>query len=189
MASGIAVVIPSIPPRNQSLLNRCLPSVWSQTVPPEHVSIAVDHDKEGAGPTRTRALLATTSEWVAFLDDDDQLLPHHLETLLREQATTEADIVWPWYTPSLGGGDPIACNRGKQWDPNVPHTFPITALVRGELARQCHFPPPINAGFSGDDWEFWMQMNRLGAKFHHVDEVTWVWTIDGQNTSGAPGRW
>lgn len=129
------------------------------------------------------------TEWLAFLDDDDELLPHHLETLLRAQVETEADVVWPWFTV-IGGSDPIKVNRGKQWNSAEPHTFPMTALVRTELAQRCHFPEPLtDVDCSGEDWAFWMQLDALGAKFHHVNEVTWYWHHDSGNTAGLPHRW
>lgn len=187
--ADVTIVIPSIPPRTP-LLQRALASVATQTVPVAGVSIAYDMEKVGAGPTRTRALhQAHLSEWVAFLDDDDELLPHHLETLLCCAEAAEADVVWPWFQV-IGGTDPVPGNRGKQWNSADPHTFPITALVRNELAQACDFPEPLtNSGCSGEDWAFWMQLDAMGAKFQHVNTVTWWWHHDSGNTAGLPSRW
>jgi hypothetical protein len=186
--TGITLVTPSIPPRAQ-LLGRLLASAAVQTHPIYSVSVALDHDKDGAGPTRTRALRQAQTEWVAFADDDDELLPHHVATLLATAEETGADVVWPWFQV-IGGSDPIACNRGLQWNHTTPHTFPITALVRNEIAQKCHFPAPLEgAGCSGEDFNFWMQMSNLGAKFHHVNEITWNWYHNSGNTAGLPSRW
>jgi hypothetical protein len=184
----ITVVTPSIPPRHV-LLQRMMASAADQTHPATAFSMALDIRKEGAGPTRTRALRQAQTDWVAFVDDDDELLPCHLEVLVQAQVETDADVVWPWFQV-VGGSDPIRGNRGRQWDPAVPHTFPITALVRNELAQKCHFPPPLEGvGCSGEDFDFWMQLSNMGAKFHHVNEVTWCWHHDSGNTSGMPTRW
>lgn len=187
--TGIAMVIPSIPVRTE-LLMRALQSVVAQTILPSQISVAFDCDREGAGPTRTRALRAATgAEWVAFMDDDDTLLEHHLETLYCTALEQEADVVWPWFRV-VGGSDPIACNRGKQWDSANPHTFPITALVRNELAQQCYFPKPLSGhGCSGEDFDYWMQLDRLGAKFHHIATPTWNWHHGDHNSAGMPNRW
>jgi len=188
MADEITLVIPSIPVRGQ-LLARAVHSATAQVCQPDAYSIAVDHCKLGAGPTRTRALKAATTEWVAFLDDDDELMGHHLSTLLDTALEFEADVVWPWFQV-VGGTDPVPMNRGRQWDSASPFTFPMTTLVRNELAQQCAFPEPIpNADNSGEDWAFWMQLDALGARFRHVDEVTWFWHHDSKNTSGRPERW
>lgn len=184
----ITFVIPTIPPRGP-LLARALLSVSAQTVPAAAVSIAADIHKEGAGPTRTRALKAARTKWVAFLDDDDEVYPQHSAILLGHAIYTGADVVWGWFDVA-GGGDPIPGNRGKQWDPEVPHTFPITALVRNELAQQCDFPPPLSGvGCSGEDFTFWMQVSNLGARFEHLNEVTWLWHHDSGNTGGLPAKW
>jgi hypothetical protein len=188
--NDITVVIPHIPTRSH-LLQRALESVWAQTLPADAVAIAIDYGHEGAGPTRTRALRQAQTEWVGFMDDDDMLLPHHLETLARHAQHQKADVVWPWFRV-IGGDDPIPGNRGRQWDPADPHTFPMTTLVRTELAQQCYFPPPLpDAGCSGEDFAWWMQLSDLGAKFHHVDVETWLWYHNnpGGNTAGMPDRW
>jgi hypothetical protein len=185
---SITVVIPSIPPRT-AYLNRALSTVALQTVPVTAVAISYDHAHEGAGPNRTRALRMAQTEWVAFLDDDDELLPHHLETLLCCAREVEADVIWPWFQV-IGGEDPIPGNRGKQWDPETPHTFPMTTLVRNKFAQLGHFPEPLSdVGCSGEDFNFWVQMSDLGARFQHVNEVTWWWHHDSGNTAGLPSRW
>lgn len=188
VVSDVTFAIPSIPPRTE-LLVRALTSITAQTTPVAGVAVAYDHDHLGAGPTRTRALRQVQTEWVAFLDDDDELLPHHLETLLTCAHATDADVIWPWFHV-VGGSDPIACNRGKQWNPTQPHTFPMTTLVRNELAQRCYFPEPLEGvDCSGEDFAFWMQLSDLGAKFQHVNEVTWRWFHNTGNTAGLPSRW
>jgi glycosyltransferase involved in cell wall biosynthesis len=192
---GITVVIPSIPPRGK-LLQRAMASVALQTVPACAVAVAYDDQHLGAGPTRTRALRMAQTEWVAFLDDDDALLPNHLELLLAAAKETEADVLWPWFKV-VGGTDPFPGHRGKQLNPDDPHIFPITTLVRNEYAQQGEFPgSDVTGEWIADDWPFWRQMQELGATFHHIPDVTWHWFHHGWgmpgtsgNTSGRPDRW
>lgn len=189
--SDITVLIPTIPPRADMLANRTIPSVETQTRKADKIVIVVDEGHEGAGPTRNRGLQQVETEWVAFLDDDDELLPHHLETLYTHALANAADVVWPWYERRNGDRPctEILPHRGRQWDPLHPHTFPITTLVRTEWAKKATFPPPENPRFSGEDWHYWLQLSSLGARFSHVDAVTWYWHMHFTNTSGAPGRW
>ena len=191
MGSGITVVIPSIPPRRQVLVERALCSVQAQTLLPDDIVVCFDHDKEGAGPTRTRGLRKVTTEWVAFMDDDDELLPHHLSTLLGHALETGADVVWPWYEVAPpGNSDPFPPHFfGLQWNPAGPHSFPITTLVRTDVCAGVDFAPPASATCANEDWTFWLALNERGAKFSHVAERTWRWWIDGNNTSGSPTRW
>jgi hypothetical protein len=187
--TGITVVIPSIPPRG-ALLTRAVASAMAQTLQPQAFSIAIDTGRQGAGPTRTRALMAASTEWVAFLDDDDEMMPHHLETLHGLAVETGADVVYPWFTVE-GGGDPLSCNRGKNWNPGSPHQFPITTLVRTELAQQVGgFTVAHPSGeISGEDFPFFLALSDAGARFAQTPEATWIWHHDSGNTSGLPTRW
>jgi hypothetical protein len=162
----------------------------AQTLKPAAVSIAIDVDREGAGPTRTRALGGSRTEWTAFLDDDDEMLGCHLETLMNLLREFEADVAWSWFEV-VGGTDPLRQFRGRQWNPQDPHMFPITALVRTEMAQDIGFSPPIHPSgqISGEDFPFWLAMRDAGAKFIHTPEITWCWHHDSNNTSGMPNRW
>lgn len=185
---GITVCIPSIPPR-AALLARALKSVAKQTEPACALAIAFDDQKQGAGPTRTRALSMVTTEWTAFMDDDDELLPNHLALLFAAAKETGADVLWPWFKV-IGGTDPFPGHRGHQLNPDNPHIFPITTLVRTEMAHKGHFPATnITGDWIADDWPFWRQLQSAGAKFHHIEEITWHWHHDSGNTSGRPDRW
>lgn len=187
--NDVTVVIPSIPPRG-ILLGRAVSSASTQTLPAKAISVAVDVDRQGAGPTRTRALNAATTEWVAFLDDDDEMYPFHLATLMETALEHEADVVWSWYDV-IAGIDPLRSHEGRQWNPKEPHLFPITTLVRTALAQEAGFAPPIHPSgeISGEDYPFWLQLNDLGAKFIHVCKRTWAWHHDSKNTSGMPNKW
>jgi hypothetical protein len=190
MREGTTAVVPSIPPR-RALLARAIMSISNQSHPVQAISVAIDNNHEGSGPTRTRAMRAVQTEWTAFLDDDDQWLPFHLELLVRLQHETGADLVCPWFTVIGGGTDPFPMHRGRQWDPKDPHIFPVTVLVRTELVQQCEFPVHTVDGYGGDDFAVWCQLSEMGAKFHHSPEQTWLWdhSPPGGNTSGLPTRW
>lgn len=189
MKTDVTMVIPSIPPRSMYLA-RAVHSAAAQVVRPAAYSIAVDLQKQGAGPTRTRALMAADTTWVAFLDDDDEVQAHHLGTLLAIAEATQADVVWPWFQV-VGGTDPFPENREVDWDPIAPHTFPITTLVRTELAKETGGFTELHPSgeISGEDHPFFVKCSELGGKFEHTTEITWFWHHDSGNTSGLPSRW
>ena len=172
------------------MLARAVSSVAMQTVKPAAISIAIDNDREGAGPTRTRALMAAQTEWTAFLDDDDELLGCFIEVLLQLLQEHDADVAWGWFQV-VGGEDPFRQFRGRQWKPDEPHMFPITAMVRTEMAQAIGFSPPIHFSgvISGEDFPFWLAMRDAGAKFIHTPDILWCWHHDSNNTSGMPNRW
>lgn len=190
MTHQITVCIPSIPPRRDDL-SRAVTSVLGQTYPVTAINIAIDHQKLGAAATRNRAFMAAHTPWIAFLDDDDILYPQHLQRLVEHQQATGADVVFPWFDTEPAGNDPFPQFFGRQYDPQVPHMFPITTLVRRDLAYAVGgFPPGVpGEEAAGEDWQFWLKMRDRGAVFAHLPERTWLWRHTGRNTSGLPSRW
>lgn len=209
MRAPISVAIPTIPPRavggtsaseayevpgipyvrGGGLLQQAVYSAQHQTVEPRAIHVALDNEKKGAADTRQRALDMVDSEYVSFLDDDDLMYPHHLEThwaLLRE---TGADVAYSWFD----GNEPFpaSSHRGKVWDPAGPHHITMTITVRTELAKQVGFAPHPDAREDGafEDWRFILGLNELGAKFIGTGLLTWHYRVWRGNTSGLATRW
>lgn len=193
---AVTVVIPTIPPR-VAMLNRALRSVFRQEHEPYvSVSITKDTERHGSAWTRNEGLRRVTTPWTAFLDDDDELLPNHLATLVAAAEETGADVVYSGCR--VLGADGREIPRLPEWgrfglpfDPDLLRQrsyLPVTSLVRTEMARDCGgFRRPEGSIY--DDWGFYLAMLDAGAQFHHVPEVTWIWHHHGANTSGLPERW
>jgi hypothetical protein len=202
MRPGVTVAIPTIPPR-VDMLNRAVRSVMSQSRPAEAVSVAIDSHHEGAGATRTRALRNVSTEWTAFLDDDDYFYPHHLDTLMTVQEHTGALVCWSWWDGNKvwdyeceQGRCPDNCHRHKAMDFEHPHLFGITYLVKTELAQQCTFPGPDPGEefYGNEDYLFLLQLIKLTEPkdWAHDPQVTWHYSVHGGyggNTSGRGDRW
>lgn len=191
MDQSITVCIPSIPKRLKYLTERALPSVLKQTVPVADIAIATDYNRIGAWDARNRATRMARTEWVGFLDDDDELMPHHFETLLKAATENNADVVWGWFDV-VGGTDPFPMHRGRQWDINDPHIFPITCMVRRELIELSGAQFLVDTHNLGDwhaqDFPFWKALYDAGAKFFAIPDTTWKWYHHGENTSGLGSR-
>jgi glycosyltransferase involved in cell wall biosynthesis len=198
----VGVSIASIPPR-AGMLARALGSVCRQTRPVDQISVHVDHASVGAAEAKNRALEAITTDWVAFLDDDDELLPHHIERLLACADETGADLVYPWYQginphlfriPDINGQlvDPLH----QPWidDIHIPYLrtvgnfIPDPVIARTDLVKKV-------GGFAVkgslttdtcDDWALWERLLDVGAKFAHLPEITWTWMGHPGHTSGRP---
>lgn len=194
----VTVCVASIPPRSH-LLQRAIGSVLSQTLPASAIVIEIDHDHTGSAATRNRALSKVNTEWVAFLDDDDQFLPQHLARLTAAQQETGADVVYsmPLIPQHPGGHDPHGLH-GAPFDPEELRRrsyIQTTTLVRTKLiqaTRGFYWP----ADHPYDDWGAWLRLLDAGATFYHLPEQTFIWNHwgDGEpglpgNTSGQPDRW
>lgn len=186
---GITVVIPSIPPR-RDLLKRAIASAIDQIYPAAAISVAVDTEKKGAWHTRNRALMAVRTEWTAFLDDDDEFLPEHLNVLNNHVVSHEADMAYSWFDTVPRNCDPFPkWFADAPWDPAAPRHTTIVMLVRTRLAQSIAFTPPVAADRVGnEDWRFILELNRQG-KIVHAPQRTWLWHHDSRNTSGRPERW
>lgn len=192
--NDVTVVIPTIPGREQ-LLARAVDSVLRQNLYVDSIIIRSDIAKQGAAVNRQAGLNSVNTEWVAFLDDDDEFYPQHIESLLSHALDEAADYVFSWYDV-IGGTDPRASEFGLPWDPEAPRQTTITTLVRTELAQSVGFINPDDAPlnspdrlYAGEDWFFTKGCAEAGATISHLPERTWAWHHHSGNTSGLPSRW
>lgn len=208
--STVTVCIPTIPPRREKL-QVALASVVAQTRPADAIVITVDSDGDGAAPTRNRAWRTATTEYVAFLDDDDEFLPHHLEALMGTAVETDADFVYSWFDHvgwpewSPERPDALAVMRNGQLVHPLGVPFgpeqaahmkrfafiPITALVRrSALVKSGGFPLPLSREWPRDDcedWGGWLRLLNTGARFVHHPDRTWR-CHHGAGTAGRPWK-
>lgn len=205
---NVTVAIPTIPGREQ-LLARALASVDTQTLRPHRVLVHNDTERRGAAWCRNQLLRQVRTSWVAWLDDDDELLPDHLEVLVQGGNDSGADLVYS-YPEIVGGPDPIATcdDQGsvvqspvdvpfgpaqERWLRERGNFIPIAYLARTQPVKDAGgFPEPwsvpVPAGNnSGGAEDYLLLINLLdsGARLHHVPGVrTWRRHVHGQNTGG-----
>jgi len=175
-----------------------------------------DMTHAGAAKTRHAGLMQVDTEWVAFLDDDDEMLPQHLYALFSAALEHDADYVWSRFQICYPGGERLdgpaflGEKAFSQWSDDDPCQTTITTLVRTELAREAggfqqfdedSWTPGgemklIDGQRRGEDHEFTVRCRAKGGVFRHVPEVTWLWHHWGVgargvpgNTSGMPDRW
>lgn len=190
MKVDVTVAMPVIPPRvGGPLFQAAVDSVHAQDVElVGGISCALDVERRGASVNRQRALDAVRTEWVAFLDDDDVMYPHHVRTLFNLVQEHDADFAYSWFD----GNNPFPMHRGRQWNPAEPHHTTMTVMVRTELAKEANFllpNGPLHQDWMGEDWQFIVRCSNLGGKFIGTPEITWHYRVHGANTSGLPTRW
>lgn len=191
------VVIPTIStPHREETLERALSSVQLQSL--AHVSKTVvvrDTTHVGSAVTRNRGLDEVTTEYVAFLDDDDELLPHHVDTLINAAEETGADVVYQWFKVIASHPfDPFpeAFRRTFSADKlRESNYIPTTVLARTDVVKSVGGFEPYGDQMQSacDDWGLWLKLLDVGATFHHVPMVTWLWHWHGKHTSGLGNRW
>lgn len=179
-------------------MRRALRSVLAQTTPVAAMSIVTDLLGEGAGVTRDRAMAGVRTEWIAFLDSDDEWQPNHVAELVDTQLRTGADVVYPACRVLHAELGEIPSSHpfweewgrpGKPFDADLLRQrsyLPVTSLVRTELALKSSFVPPDGSHY--DDWGFYLGLLDQGAEFVHLPRVTWTWHHGPHNTSGQPTK-
>lgn len=189
MGSGITLAIPSIPLRKASLV-QAMASAMLNTLPPDAYAIAIDHDGEGAAVTRQRALEMVDTPYVAFMDDDDELMDTHLEDLLVHMQATGADMVYSWFT-MVGGIDPFPRSHfTDEFDPEKPIETTITTLCRTDAAKTVGFQAiKERLHNTGEDFNFVLGLVKHGYKISHLPKRTWYYNVHGFNTGGLARNW
>lgn len=199
LAADISVIIPTIPGR-YSLLQRALASVASQTMHPREIVVVTDRDRKGAAFARNTGMERASGAWIAWLDDDDEMLPNHLRTLIAGSVRSGADLIYTCMEV-VGGRDPLAVDSGEgawvnpcgvQFGPIQEHHMrrhgnfiPVTYMVRSRLAKQVGGMPPSGGMGAEEDYQFLIRLLDAGARFHHVPTVTWRYHIHGANLGGV----
>jgi hypothetical protein len=196
----VSVYIPTLPDR-AALLQRAVESIRGQIEQPIAVYIAMDVAHRGAGAMRNLMLAENPStEWAAWLDDDDEFLPNHLLQLLVGANTSGADLIFTYpQWKGWGDGDPLD-TRGQDLlnEPFGPaqqerlmsegNFIPVTFMVRTALVNAVGgFPAPYsmpdvpNPGC--EDYLLLRKLIEAGATFHHVTGIrTWIYHLHESNT-------
>lgn len=196
--NGVTVVIPTVAKRSD-LLGRAIASVVAQSCPPDAILVVVDHERQGAAEMRTRGLEMVKTKWTAFLDDDDDYKPQHLQRLYEHAESTGADFVFPWFDV-IGGTDPFPSNEYREYDVNEPHQTTVTTLVKTKAAlavggfRWDDKVDAIDPGMdaeghrAGEEFRFVIRLAKAGYKIEHLHERTWNWRHWTGNSMGLPSK-
>jgi glycosyltransferase involved in cell wall biosynthesis len=186
------LIIPTVDPRGKNgFLDKAVRSAEEQIVAFDEIIVEHDVNREGPAVVRNRAAAKVETEFIAFLDDDDWLLPRHHQVL----SELDGDVRWPWFEVH-GGSDPFPFFRGRQWDGADPHQIPITVMVRTEAFWDVggfegvgkDAPADRWGNRAGEDFRLWCALSEAGYTFSHSPETTWVWRHHGNNSSGLPER-
>ena len=158
-------------------------------------------ENAGCGAARNRALEQVRGEFVTFLDADDELLPHHLETMLRryrqlrEEPGRERTVVYTnaWQcTPSGINAERVVYReampapdeqRSVILEYNIGHLF---GLFPREFFREVGVFDPEQVFV--EDWELWLRAVYSGWRFDRVDEVTVILSWSGGSMQSQRDR-
>jgi glycosyltransferase involved in cell wall biosynthesis len=197
-ARRVTVAIPYHAEREfNGMLARAIASVDAQTMRPSCLILEEDTTRAGSAATRNRALAKVETDWVLWLDSDDQLMPNAVQLLIETQERVGADVVSgaAWIPQIPGHAEPTeAISPGWLSAEMVQERsrLTVTSLVRADLAKSIggfEFRSDPGTGLNLDDYGFYWKLAEAGATFYRIPEYTFVWNLHGRNTSGSPDRW
>jgi len=186
---GITALVACHPARMRNgLLNRALASVAAQTLQPHAVIVVNDEARLGAGATRRELLNMVRTEWIAWIDSDDEWDPVHLEKLHKVALETGAVYVYSWFNSPY---DPLG-HFGLPFNPCTPHHTTMNVLVRTDIAQEVGFNDNADGPYANEDWGFITGVAKLacerGLAMTHLAERTWTYHMGHGNSSGQPGQ-
>lgn len=217
---SISVVIPAY--NAEHWIGRAITSVLNQTVMPAEILVVDDGSTDGtaqaaqkygaairyfyqqnSGPSvaRNRGIEHARSEWIAFLDADDEWLPHKIESQLRI-LKKNPDLKWcSSASEDISNGVISPCSlpeglkeksthpRGlsffSAWLEGARFGTPSFIIHRSVFDELGGFDPKMPTGEDKDMW--W----RIALKYPRVGyccNTCWRWHRDNPNSSSQRGR-
>jgi LmbE family N-acetylglucosaminyl deacetylase/glycosyltransferase involved in cell wall biosynthesis len=184
-------------------LKEALQSLAAQFVPPAQVAVVNDGSVPvqeviagfaalnitligaggiGRGAAANRGLAALTTEFAAFLDDDDVVYPHHYQRLLETAVRSRAEAVYADALSTVQAFDPVGgayaakdkvIAYSRDFDPDYllyDNYIPLhTLLFRRRLLAAAG---PLREDLPVfEDWEWLIRLSRL-TPFLHIKELT-----------------
>lgn len=132
------------------------------------------------GPVLNAGLARARGRTLLCLDPDDLLLPDFLPRCL-EALARGADAAYPYYfAEDSAGRHEVRLPEFHKLLLANQNILPPTALFRREFwDRGARF----RAATSYEDWDFWVQLALLGARFAHLAEPLYVYRFHENNYS------
>ncbi len=131
-----------------------------------------------------------SGDYIGFLDDDDWLLPEHVQFLIARLDAAPAAIA------AYSGVEMVHFENGHETQMHVfndafdplrlayNNFMPIHAVLfrRRAIERGCLFDEQLE---QYEDWHFWLQLARLGT-FVHVNDITAKYRMTQGSGFGLP---
>lgn len=219
---SVTVVIPTV--CRPALLQRAIRSAAAQTQPSVEIVVAVDgadeetlamlrnnpvpslrvisiRDKVGVAEARNIAVRSTLSDWIAFLDDDDEWFAEKLERQYR--AAVASNLKYPIVFSRISVRTPLGSfimpRRGPQPDEAIcDYLFRRRTILPGEVLLQTSnlFVPrallmqmPLRLGQrKWNDTDWLMRAQQIdGAGLEFVPEVLSIWYVEDSHRPTISG--
>lgn len=178
--ADVTFIIPHLIGRDS--LGVMLESIRTQTILPKAVLVCSVTDPRlqgwGNGARAWNTMLpAVRTEWIATANDDDRLLPNHVEACVPFFGT--ADVIYTWDQERR-----LPCIDCAQW-PTVGGLYrrlcegnfiTYAFLRRSRVLEVGGWDPMVPQATSFPDWDLFLRLAKTGARFKCVPVGTYVYS-------------
>ena len=165
MVADLTIITTTINGREE-LFERAVASVRNQSLMPRAHLHMLDSERKGGAITKNRLIDFADTEWLMILDDDDTLLPNHVEALYSRRE--EADIIYSYALGDNRYNRPFSA-EGLLADSIVSHTALFRRSMFHNLGR---FEEKL-----GYDWLLWKKAHEHGYAFLSIPDITWHYDL------------
>ena len=193
MRTDLTVITATIPGREVSL-GQTLESVYQQNPEVEAHLVMAQSITDGLAQPHHASIMqnyllpAVRTTWVMRLADDDRLLPHFTQTIMRDEILDGYDVIYSW--DANHNRPRVDCTEWSH--DHLCETLAVANFIEGsgvvirtEKVQRHRWPENwVDGHFAdmfanADDWGLWLRLARGGARFRCVPEETWVYGTEG----------
>lgn len=214
----VSVVIPTY--NRHGMVEEAIESVLAQTLDDVEIVVVDDGSTDGTGDVlkarfderiryfyqenqgrsvaRNRGARASTGEYVVFLDSDDLLMPHGLQTMAAflDRSPTVDVVYADGYFCDQEGNDIELVSKGR---PLVNHDNILETLVLHNIIGSPHLAmvrrrsleklgyPYFNESLHGtEDSDLWVRLAGQGCAFRSLDALVGKYRLHGSGNASSP---
>lgn len=168
----LSILTPSIPSRADRLA-KLSEAIAEQIgdLPVEHL-VLIDNKRRTIGEKRDNLLRLANGEYIAFVDDDDTILPGYVDELLRAINSAPDVITFEQHAYFDGVLYRVNFRHGQPNNELLPDVLNTRAAWhvcawKQSVALRSRFPWVQY----GEDWAWAEPLNALELKEHHINKV------------------
>jgi glycosyltransferase involved in cell wall biosynthesis len=159
------------------------------------ITLLEHHANRGMAAARNTGIGVARGKYLAYLDDDDSYLPHHIETLVSFLENNDCKVAYTdahrVHIKTIDGQDALQRR-------DVPYSIDFDSdrmLVQNYIPTLCVMHEKICLDAAGpfdegltvlEDWDLWIRMSRR-FPFAHIRNITceFAWRTDGKTMSSG----